>query len=354
MVIRLISGSWPPDVCGVGDHIDGLRKTLLERGVDVVPVRLSKYSAFSAIALVLRSWLRRDDRAVLAYPTEGYGRSIVPFLLVLCRRGSLLVHIHEYGSKNAACRWLLRLFRLQSALYFSNITDKQRYVRDTGMTGKSGPIIKVLPSPSNIAPLKLCDPVGHKGPARILHFGQIRPHKGIEQVLAVFKHVKALAPATRVMIAGAIPVGYETFAEQVRATATEEGIDLHLGLDPCALSKLIAEVDVMFLPYPIGADEKRGTLAAGLVHGTICITTYGAHTTDLLRDATVGVEPIEDAEKEHEWIERCTQLLLSTAEYARQGKTASLAAAALRYSTYASFQNLAEQSIGTLYHSDVS
>lgn len=354
MTIRLISGSWPPDVCGVGDHIDGLRKALLEKGEDVVPVRLSRYSALSAIMVVLRSWLRRGDRAVLAYPTEGYGRSVVPFLLALCRRGSLLVHIHEYGSKNAACRWLLRLFRFQSALYFSNTADKQRYMHDTGMVDENDRVIKVLPSPSNIEPQKSCDPTSHQGPPTILHFGQIRPHKGIEQVLAVFKHLKRQARETHLVIAGAIPSGYESFAEQVRATATDEGIDLRLGLATDTLSKLIAEADVMFLPYPAGADEKRGTLAAGLAHGTACVTTYGPHTTDLVRDAAVGVEPVGDAENEHEWIERCALLLISTAERARQGKTASLTAAALRYSAYASFPNLAEQCLGTLYRSDVS
>jgi glycosyltransferase involved in cell wall biosynthesis len=354
MAIRLISGSWPPDVCGVGDHIDGLRKSLLEKGVEVVPVRLSKYSAFKAIMLVLRSWLFRNDRAVLAYPTEGYGRSVVPFLLAMSRPGSLLIHIHEYGSKNVACRWLLRLFRLQSALYFSNTADKQRFMHDTGIVDKNGRVIKVLPSPSNIAPLTLSDPTNHRGAERFLHFGQIRPNKGIEQVLAVFKHLRRLKPTVQLTLAGAVPVGYETFAAQISAIAAEEGIDLHLGLEPVALSKLIAEADVMFLPYPGGADEKRGTLAAGLAHGTVCVTTYGPHTTDLLRSATVGVEPVADAQNEHEWIERSVQVLLSTAERAREGKTADLASAALRYTSYASFANLAEQSLDTLYRSNVS
>lgn len=348
MKIFLISGSWPPDVCGVGDHIDGLRKSLSDRGIPVVPVHLSKYGVMTVLGLALRSWFRPRDRAVLAYPTEGYGRSVIPFVMALSKPGSLLVHMHEYGSKNAACRWLLRLFRYQSTLYFSNTADRERYVRDTGVEQRAASIRQVLPSPSNIEALSLSKPAGRTGPMRILHFGQIRPRKGIEQVLEVFANVKAIEQDARLTIAGAIPKGYEAFAEQVRARADIDGIDILLGLDPAALSAVIADADLMFLPYPEGADEKRGTLAAGLAHGTVCVTTYGVHTSALLRTATIGIESISGAEAEDEWVKRCVALLVESSGRARRGELDVLADAALRYTEYASFRNLAEQTVNAL------
>lgn len=351
MKVFLISGSWPPDVCGVGDHINGLKKSLDARGTDVQAVRLSKYGIATVFGMVLRSWFMRGDRAVLAYPTEGYGRSVVPFVLALSRPGSLLVHMHEYGSKNAACRWLLRLFRKQSTLYFSNTADKERYVSDTGIAQRATTVCHVLPSPSNIDALTLSEPSRRSGPVHILHFGQIRPRKGIEQVLDVFVRFKAIDPTAVLTIAGAIPKGYEAFANQVRARADEAGIELRLGLEPAALSAAIAGADLMFLPYPEGADEKRGTLAAGLAHGTVCVTTYGPHTSDLLRSATIGVDPVPASGATHAWTECCAQLLLENAVRARSGELQGLADAALGYTEYASFSNLAAQSLRALYPS---
>lgn len=348
MKIFLISGSWPPDVCGVGDHIDGLRKSLIDHGTLAVPVRLSKYGILTALGLALRSWYRPNERAVLAYPTEGYGRSIVPFVMALSKPGSLLVHMHEYGSKNAACRWLLRLFRHQSTLYFSNTADRESYVNDTGIAPGTTSVRQVLPSPSNIEALSLSVPAGRTGPTRILHFGQIRPRKGIEQVLDVFARFKAIEPDARLTIAGAIPKGYESFARQICVRAAGAGVDIRLGLDPAALSAVIAEADMMFLPYPGGADEKRGTLAAGLAHGTVCVTTYGVHTSALLRTATIGLEPLAGTDVEDEWTTRCVALLLDTGKRARHGDLQVLADAALRYTEYASFRHLAEQTVSAL------
>ena len=348
--IYLISGSWPPDVCGVGDHINRLRLTLMERGLDAKAVRLSKYGIIQAIFLLYRSWFQSENKAILAYPTEGYGRSVVPFMLIFCRPGTLLMHMHEYRSKNSVCRWLLRLYRHQPIIFFSNTGDRDSYIKDTKQSSSTKALIrKVLPSPSNIKPLRIAEPMTNTGNQRILHFGQIRPQKGIEDVVKVFKHIKSIDASVTLIIAGAVPLGYQEFADELRKNISDCGISLRLGLNSTQLSELIAESDVMFLPYPHGADEKRGTLAAGLAHGVVCVTTHGNAPALFLRESTIGIDPIQNAASSSDWIETSAKRLIHACTQARHGELETLRAAALRYSAYASFQTLADESLKALY-----
>lgn len=348
-MIDLVSGSWPPETCGVGDHIDALRKAFCERGIEARPVRLSKYGLVQAMRLVVQSWIKPDSKIVLAYPTEGYGRSILPFFLVLCRPGTVLLHMHEYRHKNRACRWLLRLYRKNRAIFFSNSDDMKLYLHDTHQSGQIRHLVrKVQPSPSSIQPLHIEHPASHTGNFRILHFGQIRPRKGLEEVVATFKHLKSIDPSIELTIAGSVPRGYDEFADEIAKSLAGLDVALKLGLAASEISELISQSDVMFLPYPDGADERRSTLAAGLAHGVVCVTTHAADPAPFLKKMTIGIEPVSVTSSRSDWIRSSSQQLIDACIQARAGKCDEMIAEALKYSTITSFQNLANETLKAL------
>ncbi len=349
-MIDLVSGSWPPETCGVGDHIDALRKALCERGIDARPVRLAKYGLLQTVRLIVRSWITSDSKAILAYPTEGYGRSVLPFFLILCRPGSVLLHMHEYRHKNMACRWLLRLYRKNKAIFFSNTDDMTLYLHDTHQPEQiPGRIRKVMPSPSTIQPVRIEHPASHTGHFRILHFGQIRPRKGIEEVVEVFKHLKSVEPSVQLTIAGAVPQGYEYFANEIDMSLAGSDIALKLELAASELSETISQSDAIFLPYPDGADERRSTLAAGLAHGAVCVTTYKADPDESLKKMTIGIAPVSAAPSRGDWVRSSSQQLMDACSQARAGKCDAMIAAALQYSGTTSFQTLADETLKALY-----
>ena len=58
--VRLVSGSWPPEICGVGDFMANVAKALTQTGVNVVRSTLTRRSVATALSLLLGSHLRRD------------------------------------------------------------------------------------------------------------------------------------------------------------------------------------------------------------------------------------------------------------------------------------------------------
>src|SRR5687767_14932558 len=92
--IALVTGSLPPDMCGVGDYTQRLYEEL----APLAPVDL--------VHRPIRRLLEADLLRVFAgrrlvhvqYPSEGWGKSLMPSLLPLFRgRTKLLVTLHEWS-----------------------------------------------------------------------------------------------------------------------------------------------------------------------------------------------------------------------------------------------------------------
>lgn len=270
--------------------MENVAKALKQAEVPVTKTTLTQCSFVTACWLSLCSYIRRNETVYISYPTEGYGKSLWPFLLVLGSRRNVCLHMHEYGSKNRYCRFLLRRFQRMSRIFFSNTEDFQRYLNDCSLTADSQQARKwrVIPTPSNIP---VSSPAIAPNPAQIkvIHFGQIRPLKGLEKLLRAFDALRDDA-RLKILVMGGVPQGYERYALDLSRNFEALGVQVKLNLPPAALSEEFASAQIGVFAFPEGADERRGSLIAAMAHGVLCITTHSSRTPKNLKAATIGVE----------------------------------------------------------------
>lgn len=103
--VLMVSGSWPPQVCGVGDYTERLCRELEQGGVDVVRFADDGLARPYSPNAVRRADEADCDVVHVQYPTAGYGRSLTPSALPAgIRSKPVVVTLHEYS----VFRWYRR------------------------------------------------------------------------------------------------------------------------------------------------------------------------------------------------------------------------------------------------------
>lgn len=278
-VYRIVSGSWPPDVCGVGDFSEHLAGALEARGYGVARVRLGPYSVWTALRLILLSWFGSGS-SILQYPTEGYGYSILPFFLALGRPSRTILYCHEYVSKNRYCRWLLRRFKRHPRLLFGNHFDMSGFRTESGLVGESQAGWQVTGIPSNIpVHARKISPLNKISPT-LCYFGQIRPGKGLEDLVSVFEHITIMRPKWRIRLIGGIPKNYSDYANHLIRKFNTLHSEVNLNGSVTEVSNALSGSDIFLALFPGGACERRGSLIAAMDHGLLCFSNGGDRTPD--------------------------------------------------------------------------
>ncbi|RZR26585.1 glycosyltransferase [Vibrio vulnificus] len=286
--IYAVSGSWPPEICGVGDYMNNLVEDLLSKSISVERITLKKYSIIAMIKLIIYIRLNKDCYVFVSYPTEGYGRSVLPFFVSLVGSNKLIVHIHEYSSKNEACKFLLRTFKKARKLIFSNQNDLDKYRNDVYLTETYVDNWLVAPTPSNIVPQYVNQ--HDRLVPNLIHFGQIRPNKGLELILELYEMIKLKGEIKiNLKLIGGIPKGYEKYASQLVDKFLKLGVDVKTNLSFESISGEMSNADFGVFVFPDGVDERRGSVIAALSHDVICFTNFAIRTPDTLKAVTVGV-----------------------------------------------------------------
>lgn len=293
MTIVLITGAYPPKVCGVGDYT----RHVFEAGrPGVWALHASGDWRLGSLTRHLSAIRRlQADTVVLQYPTQGYGWSLVPHLLGIClslKRGvTFAVALHEFSQLSIKARlplWLLLLF-VQGAV-FTTAFEAEFAVRALPRLRWRSALI---PIKHNIDPA----PVLHDLQARykdVCYFGQIRPNKGVEQFVAVAKSLLARRSDLSVSLIGQVPAGYEPFLESVREAILGTTIRIVLDSPPKDVARLLNEHKLAYLPFPDGVSERRGSFLAALSNGLPVISNGGRFTSDGLRSTFVeaGKDPV--------------------------------------------------------------
>jgi glycosyltransferase involved in cell wall biosynthesis len=280
MRVVIITGSYPPDICGVSDYSERLAHHLRAQGVDVHIYTGKRWSLRHSFQNTRELKGMGADVIHMQYPSTGYGWRLGPQAMALLQ--PMVITIHEASQAHLLRRLSLYPFTLRTQkVIFTNEYERaylQRFA--PWLTGRS----TLIPIGSNIAATpNMVAKLEHT----VTYFGLIRPQKGIEQVIELARLLHNRAPHWRTRIIGKLMPGYEALYQELRSRSEGLNIDWQIGLKDEALSAALASSDIAYLPFPDGASERRGSLIALLANGTAIVTTRGPHTPSQMGNAVL-------------------------------------------------------------------
>jgi glycosyltransferase involved in cell wall biosynthesis len=277
MKITFITGSYPPDVCGVGDYTFRLAEALRQQGIAVDVMHDGGWQLGDTPRIFRQIRSQRTDIIHIQYPTIGYGAGLAPQMLSLLVNS--VVTIHEISKAH--------ILRKISLLPFSvrprQVIFTTPYERDFALSWAPwvAQCCDVIPLASNIT-------IGAKekvsNSKEIIYFGMIRPNKGIEQVLILAELIKKSSQPFRIRIIGIPYPGLTEYVRELRQRSRDLPVTWSLDLSNVEVADILSQSLVAYVPFPDGASGRRGTLLALLANGVATITTGGLHTTRELDD----------------------------------------------------------------------
>jgi glycosyltransferase involved in cell wall biosynthesis len=306
MKILLVTGSFPPMRCGVGDYTERLVNELAARGDIEVGVLTSEAAArleppgrFQLFAIVQR-WRFRELPKILALvkrwapdivhvqtPTQGYENSWVPRVLpLLCRLGGYRVvqSWHEYIGRLGPRQlmWLLIQAPVSGGLVVvrPDYDEATRGLQRLALTGK---IRRFIPNASVIPKIELSESeraairkeLAAPGMRILVYFGFMHPAKGVEQVFQV-----ADPQRDHIVVIGEFrdTDAYHLHINSIVCSETWRGRTTLTGFLPVAqVARLIAAADAVVLPFTAGGGEWNTSIHGAQAQGTLVLTTSQQH-----------------------------------------------------------------------------
>src|SRR6187402_3048327 len=124
--ILFVTGSYPPAVCGVGDYSERLFNAL-NKGDDIFELFYkTNWSVANFFSYLREIKSKKADLIHIQYPTEGYGYSFLPLLLMaFLPKKKIIVTIHELSNRTFKAKMFTMLL-----LFFSNkiiVTNETEY-----------------------------------------------------------------------------------------------------------------------------------------------------------------------------------------------------------------------------------
>lgn len=288
MKVVLITGSYPPDICGVAEYTERLAEALQRAGAEVVVVTGKKWNIANAVPLNREIRQIGADVLHIQYPATGYGWHLGPQSLSLLQ--PFVTTIHECSQTHILRRLSLYPFTLRAPEVIFTNEFEQEYSR------RFAPWIK---GRSTVIPIGNGVPLGPDSvdalPNVVTNFGLIRPRKGLEQVIEMARLFRERANGLSVRIVGTVLPGYEDYYAQLQKEASSLPLKWVLGLNGTSLANTLAETEVAYLPFPDGASERRSSLIAMLANKAAIITTRGPHTPSAMEKAVQFAESPTEA-----------------------------------------------------------
>lgn len=283
--ILVITGSYPPEICGVGDYTKNLMTSAT--GNNWKLYHRGDWRLGMLFAIIKDINLSKPREIFMQYPTQGYGWSLVPQLL--CLYYSLFstirftVVLHEFSQLSKKAKLAARLL-LASAnqIIFTNDFERIAATKFLQSVGARSRTVKIV---SNISASENSMAPKDSRPLDLAYFGHVRPKKGIETFIETVREIRKTNSCLKIALIGQCPPGFENYTEQQLAICKSLRVDLMLDLPSDRVSQALSCVKVVYLPFPDGISERRGTALAAMANGALVLTTTGLHTTDELGQA---------------------------------------------------------------------
>jgi glycosyltransferase involved in cell wall biosynthesis len=301
----LVTGSYPPMFCGVGDYSARLAAALREEGADVhvLTTRRPEHSAENAawVHEEMPSWTQgsirefytalcriNPDIVHVQYPTQGYHYATAPALLLLMarirRNFSVVSTWHEYPSDNLTkgkiCQIVLAL--ISRAVV---VVRPEYQLRVRGVLSKALGDIKIhfIPNASVIPTVALDEAerlnirrqICQTDRPLVTFFGFAYPHKGVEQIFDITDPAKH-----HLLLIGDLTKS-DPYHERLRSLAGSDRWRGHVTItgfvDQQLAARYLAASDAVVFPFVNGGGHWNSSLHAAMAQGTFVITTSETH-----------------------------------------------------------------------------
>lgn len=266
MKITIISGSTPPDLCGVGDYSFKLYEALKkEENISVSLIKMNDFS-FKNILNNFRTINNlKNEKIILQYPTRGYKRSFQPFFLSLFFYKNIFLNIHEFSNSKIKGKLATWLFFITGSKYiFTTEYEKNCAIKFAPWIKKKCFVVNIGSNiPFKIDACKEYD---------LIYFGIIEKNKGIENFFDFAKSVRKKYSDHKISIIGRASED-ENFLNFCKDNSLKLDISLFLDKDFNEVATLLSKSKIAFLPFPDGATFRRGSLLACLGNNVEIITT---------------------------------------------------------------------------------
>ncbi|SDP56694.1 Glycosyltransferase involved in cell wall bisynthesis [Mucilaginibacter sp. OK268] len=284
MKVLMISGSYPPELCGIGDYSEKLVNTLKRYDIEVSVLANIDWSVKNYFSIIRQIESVNADVIHMQYPSFGYGFSIVPQMLSL--KYKTVITIHEVSKAHPIRQLSLLPFSLRGKLIFTNSFEKDAFKRIYPFRKKR---IEIIPIGSNI---KISEQIAreNKRYQDVIYFGQIRPEKGIEKLISLAEMFRDSNLSYKVVIAGQLLKGNQKYLDDLQSRSSLLPITWLINLSENEVGSLLANNLLAYLPFPDGVSERRGSFFAALANNMLVFTTKGEQSTAEMEE-TVYIIP---------------------------------------------------------------
>lgn len=288
MRVAMITGSYPPMACGVGDYTAQLVCCLSNAGMEVEVFSSFHWgiSGFARLARAIHQF--RPDIIHIQYPTVGYGKGLLPQLLSVAM-APCVVTLHEASQVH----WLRQFSLFPFALRARRIVMTSEFERDYVV--KAAPWVRPRLQVIRIGGFAAFSPAQHKDLPEVTYFGLIRPNKGIETFLQTARMSQQEGGKLSFRVIGQPDAKSMEYYHSLRAQAAGLPVEWVIGQDASMVADMLGRTLIAYLPFPDGASERRSSLLAMLAAGVAVVTTRGMHTPADMDYAVSFVSSAEEA-----------------------------------------------------------
>jgi glycosyltransferase involved in cell wall biosynthesis len=288
MRVAFVTGSLPPDPCGVGDFTQKLAEALRSLGVEVNFVYGCDWSLSAVKSAKQRIAETSPDLVHIQYPTRGFGRKFGPHALAVGMQS--VVTLHEFSQVHPLRSMSAMAFFLRSRMIFTT-----EYERDFAqmwvpwISRRSS----VIPIASNIGRYQ-GSPQSRSG---VAYFGLLRQHRGLEEFVECAELLLQKGVTFPIRIIGAeVPEEMEYFAS-LRESARALPIEWHTNQSEPEVARLLSASEFAYLHFPEGVTERRTSMIAAIMNGCAVLSNSGNQTPQRLLDA-IELAPTPEAAAE--------------------------------------------------------
>lgn len=276
----IVTGSYPPDICGVGDYTSCFMNAADNDKWDLYYSKDWKLGELRNKLKEINS--KNYKRIYMQYPTQGYGWSLLPQLLCLYyswfTKIKFVVVLHELSQRTLKAKLASFVLLFANHVVFTNDFERNYAAHWFPFFKKRYSTIRILSNIDSVKQLNKWEDRKYD----IAYFGHIRPLKGLEDF---FESVQQITQKKKIKIAiiGQVLPEYETYINKLTKEYESLSIDYKFNNSTKLVSELLNNTKVVFLPFPDGISERRGSFLAAIANGALVMTYNGMFVTPYLK-----------------------------------------------------------------------